>query len=400
MKTVYLVWNYLQWGGAQIYFLSIVRQAPNDFKFVIVVPRETNKDILKFFEPYNVEFEFFDKVFDISGAQGISGKIKRQKRRILSEIEIYRYFAKKNLENSLIHIESAAWQSWILLSKLAKRTNVVVTFHNAVPQSSAWREKVWSKRLNYLLGFDTFQIFSANQNTIDNFKNRIDKKYWDKLKLVRACISSKEIKTVADAQFERDKLLEKHNLPTGKFIVLCVGQFVDRKGRWVFLESAKEIIEENSDIIFVWLMPNLPDDEEKKIIESYGLENKFFPVKSADVGSQRFDVLTFFRIADVFALPSFIEGLPITLLEAMALGKCSISTDINAIPEAIKDWETGILIEIGNSRELTEAILRLKNNPELKEKLAENGKKFTLENFDEAYWANIALDEYRKCLQR
>ena len=83
----------------------------------------------------------------------------------------------------------------------------------------------------------------------------------------------------------------------------------------------------------------------------------FFRLNRPMSATERFDVLTFFRIADVFALPSFIEGLPITLLETMGLGICSISTNINAIPEAIKNMETGILIESGNSKELTEAIL-------------------------------------------
>lgn len=399
MKTIYLVWNYLQWGGAQIYFLSIVKQASEDFKFVLVVPGETNRDILNFFKPFNVEFEFLDAVLDISEAHGISAKIKRQFRRIKSEFSVYNFFKKKNLENSLIHIEYAPWQSWILLSRLAKKTNVVVTLHNGLPKQTAWREFVWSKRLNFLLKIKNFQIFSANQNTIDNFKKRIKPEFWHKLKLTRASINPKQLNEVGEAEFRREDLLKKHNLPTDKFIVLCVGNFIDRKGRWVFLESAREVVKKYKDIIFVWLMPNLPTEEEKQRITGYRVEEFFYPVKSADVGTERFDVLSFFKIADVFALPSFIEGLPITLLEAMGLGICTISTNINAIPEVIKNLETGILIESGSSRELTEAVLLLKENRELREKLAEDGKKFVHENFDEAYWAKIALDEYRKCFE-
>lgn len=398
IKKIYLVWNYLQWGGAQIYFLSIVKQASEDFKFILVVPRKTDEDILKFFEPYNVEFEFVDTFLDISKATGIWEKIKRKYRQIHSEIVTYRHFAGKKLVNSIIHIEYAPWQSWILLSRLAKLTNVIVTIHNALPKNSSWREFIWSKRLNFLLGFKTFQIFAANQNTIDNFKEKIKPKYWHKLKLTRACINPNQMTEVADAEFELDQLLKKHNLPTDKFIVLCVGQFVDRKGRWIFLESAREISRNHSDLIFVWLMPHLPNDEENLQIQNYKVEN-FYPIRSADAGSERIDVLNFFRIADVFALPSLLEGLPITLLEAMALGICSISTNITAIPEAVKNMETGVLIESGNSRELTDAIFLLKNDEKLKENLAKNGKEFILKNFDEEYWANVALEEYRKCLE-
>ena len=366
---------------------------------MLVVPRETDEEILNFFKPYNVEFEFFDKVLDISNAEGISAKLQRQMRRISSEIAVYNFFKKKHLENSVIHIEYAPWQSWILLSKLASKTNVIVTLHNGLSKQTNWRESIWSKRLNYLLKLKNFQIFAANQNTIDNFKERIKPDFWHKLKLTRACINSKQLKEVGDAVLNREDLLIKHNLPTDKFIVLCVGNFIDRKGRWVFLESAKEIVKENNDVIFVWLMPNLPTKEERQKIKNYNILDSFYPIKSSDVGTKRLDVLTFFRIADVFALPSFIEGLPITLLEAMGLGVTTVSTNINAIPEAVKNFETGILVESGNSRDLTDAILLLKNDQEVRKKLAENGKNFVLENFDEAYWAKVALEEYRKCFE-
>ncbi len=106
------------------------------------------------------------------------------------------------------------------------------------------------------------------------------------------------------------------------------------------------------------------------------------------------------RQADVFALPSFLEGLPISILEAMALGIPTVSTNINAIPEAIKHLETGLLIEPGNPDELKEAILLLKNDLVLREKLSIQGKKYVLENFDEAVVAKIAIERYINSLQK
>jgi len=107
--------------------------------------------------------------------------------------------------------------------------------------------------------------------------------------------------------------------------------------------------------------------------------------------------LRFFRIADAFTLPSFVEGLPIALLEAMAIGIPSISTDMNAIPEAIIDRETGIVIEAGDSDALAKRILDLKNNPSLRQRLSANGRAHVLENFDEREASRIAIDAYREC---
>jgi glycosyltransferase involved in cell wall biosynthesis len=182
------------------------------------------------------------------------------------------------------------------------------------------------------------------------------------------------------------------------FVVLSVGNFVDRKGRWVFLEAATRVVRSDPNITFVWLTPQLPSAEDEKRIGEYALGDKFRLVQSATLGKERLDVLTFFRIADVFTLPSYVEGLPIALLEAMALERPSISTNVYAIPEAVKDLETGLLIEAGDSAALADAILKLKHDPALRTKLSETGGKFVIATFDERDAAATAIAEYEEAL--
>lgn len=72
-----------------------------------------------------------------------------------------------------------------------------------------------------------------------------------------------------------------------------------------------------------------------------------------------------FSNSDVFILPSYTEGLPISILEAMSYGKAIISTGVGGIPEIVKDNENGILIEPGNLDQIKNAIGRLIDQPEL-----------------------------------
>jgi glycosyltransferase involved in cell wall biosynthesis len=123
-------------------------------------------------------------------------------------------------------------------------------------------------------------------------------------------------------------------------------------------------------------------------------------VHSPTVGKERVDVLSFFRIADVFTLPSYVEGLPIALLEAMALQRPSISTNVYAIPEAVKHLETGILIEAGDADALAEWILKLRDDPDLRARLAAAGREFVTTNFDERDAAATAIAEYKEALGR
>jgi glycosyltransferase involved in cell wall biosynthesis len=84
----------------------------------------------------------------------------------------------------------------------------------------------------------------------------------------------------------------------------------------------------------------------------------------------------------------------------MALGIPSISTNVNAIPEAVKHLKTGWLIEAGDSGHLAKAFLELKKNKELRQKLANSGQDFVLENFNEKAVAEIALQGYVDSLNR
>lgn len=78
----------------------------------------------------------------------------------------------------------------------------------------------------------------------------------------------------------------------------------------------------------------------------------------------------------------------------MALGLPTISTDINAIPEAVKHLETGILIKPGSSDELVNSIQRLKDNENLRKQISEKGREYVLEKFNQKKVVKIAVESY------
>lgn len=394
------MWNYLEWGGAQIYFLAIMKEAKKDWKIKVALPKKSNPEILKFLKEIEIDFEFIETRIDPSPAISLIEKIKRQRQRISSEFKAFRHLKKYDLKNTVLHLETAPWQSWILIYALTRRCNVFVTMHNALPIISRWRKEIWSRRLNFLLGLKKFHLFAANQNAKDSIKNLLSEENWEKIVLTRAGINPEEIEKVLNTKFEREKLLENHSIPKNKFLVLCVGQFIDRKGRWIYLEAAKKISKINQSIHFLWLTPLLPSVEDQKRIDEYNLNGSFQIILSDTVGKNRSDVLNFFRLADIFALPSLFEGLPIAVLEAMALGIPTVSTNITALPEAIENFETGVLIEPGKSDALAEAIINLEKNPALREKLSKRGREFVIEKFDERKAARIAIENYDSSLKQ
>jgi colanic acid/amylovoran biosynthesis glycosyltransferase len=86
--------------------------------------------------------------------------------------------------------------------------------------------------------------------------------------------------------------------------------------------------------------------------------------------------------ADIFVLPSFAEGLPVALMEAMAMEIPCISTYVGGIPELIRHGEDGLLVPASSADALAEAMERLILSPELRRALAASGRRRVLERYD------------------
>jgi glycosyltransferase involved in cell wall biosynthesis len=88
--------------------------------------------------------------------------------------------------------------------------------------------------------------------------------------------------------------------------------------------------------------------------------------------------------ADLFALSSLMEGLPVVLMEALALGLPVIAPAISGIPELVVDGETGLLYGAGDWAGLADALLRLSGDAALRLRLADAGRARVLADFDAA----------------
>jgi glycosyltransferase involved in cell wall biosynthesis len=390
---IVFAWNYLNWGGAQIYFLAIIKAVRQMWDVLVLLPRGSSDELLGFLDELDAKYEFLEYSLDNSPARSLSDKLSRQLARLKSEIEIFRRLSRTDLRNSIVHIEAVPWQSWLLLTALSLRgANVFVTLHNYLDGGNLARRIVWKSRMRFCSRLRGFHVFTSNQDTKNRFRGWFTDKFHSTINVTYTAVDPQRIADAATA--DQTELRRCFSVPEDKFVVLCVGQFVDRKGRWVFLEAAKRAVAIDRELIFVWVMPQLPGERDQIRIDEYGLGSRFMPFLSSSIGGGRMDILRFFKIADAFALPSYIEGLPIALLEAMAIGIPSISTNVFAIPEAVSHEETGLLIEPGDSEALANAILRLKNDAELRRALADNGRNHVLEHFDERVSAETAIRSY------
>lgn len=120
---------------------------------------------------------------------------------------------------------------------------------------------------------------------------------------------------------------------------------------------------------------------------------------SVDFLGERRDIPDLLRGADVFVLPTRSEGLPMSVLEAMAAGLPVVASAVGGVPELV-DSETGLLVPAGDAPELARAIDRLLRDSELRERLGAAGRARVEDQFGLDSWRRAHVTLYMRELQR
>lgn len=112
----------------------------------------------------------------------------------------------------------------------------------------------------------------------------------------------------------------------------------------------------------------------------------------------RLDSAELMSAIDVYCLPSFFEGMPLTIIEAWAAGKPVIATDVIGIKELVRHEENGVLVPSNNPERLAEGLIRVITDAKLREKIARNGQKYALENCTVEHMVKQYEDLYLKLM--
>jgi glycosyltransferase involved in cell wall biosynthesis len=108
---------------------------------------------------------------------------------------------------------------------------------------------------------------------------------------------------------------------------------------------------------------------------------------------------------DIFAAPCVVapggqrDGIPNAVIEAMAFGLPVISTGVNAIPEIVRDGESGVIVPQRDARALAEAVLRVSADSEEARRMASNGRRLAMKIFDESTNIRKLRDMFASAMQ-
>jgi glycosyltransferase involved in cell wall biosynthesis len=169
-----------------------------------------------------------------------------------------------------------------------------------------------------------------------------------------------------------------------------IGRLSAEKGILNFIEAIPLVLKKKVDTYFIICGQGSLAYKVEKIIEVKDLKAKvklmgWIPHK---------DVLRYLNELKLLVLPSFTEGLPNILLEAMVCGTPVLATSVGAIPDIIKDGETGFLLKSNDPECIAERIVELLNKPELLERVSINAYDYVKKRFS----YEKALESWRKIL--
>lgn len=382
-QRIIYVWNYREWGGAQIYFLSLMKEAEKSYSVTGLAPADSEPAIMQYIDAFGFSCDFLRPAPTGENPGTIFGKISRRLAMLRSENDLVRHLTERgDLSDAIIHIDLGFWQSFLPLFRLARKTNVFVTIHTALPLMRGVRGFLWRVKGRLLSRLPTFHLIASNLNARDGLKPYIPSETFDQIEVNYSGFDPGEIMEVLDNHPGKRAVVDRYGLPKDRPILVTAGQFIERKGSWILLEALRRLKREGKQFLFIWLATITPDDKTLRRIERYELGASFRLMAADEIGSSRGELLTLVSIADVFVLASLVEGLPIALVEAMALGLPCIATTVNAIPEAIKDRRSGRIVPPGNSAALAGVIGELLSDPEQRQALGIAAQKIAFHNFD------------------
>ena len=326
--------------------------------------------------------------------------------------ELRSYFQKEAIESFKIDISNLNVKEVLKLRKLIKNKNINLIHAHDVRASIA--AKLATANLNII-------VISHIHVEYDWLKNKsklkiIDGLFRGKYDLSLACSKNvKEFYCKYNSKCNRDKIIALpnsfnfseinkidtmsniyfesiNNIPKDKYIFGYIGRLINLKGIDLIIESFNLFEKKHPNSILIIVGEGAEKEKLMNLAKEYNLSTKIYFM------GYRKDVYNWLNIFDCFILPSKREGLPLTILEAMAMKKIVISTAVGGIPELIVNNYNGILIEERKPKLLMESMEYVYENKNEVNEIVENAYKHLILNYSIEDYINTIHKVYKNLL--
>ncbi len=175
----------------------------------------------------------------------------------------------------------------------------------------------------------------------------------------------------------RTALRQRLGLSEQAPVLSVVGRLEPQKGHGVLLDALPAIRKEFPNLQVFFIGEGALREKLHARIQDQGLS------ACVHITGFQSDVVPWLAFCDVFVLPSLFEGLPLVAIEALAMEKAVVATEVDGTPEVVIHGQTGLAVPPGNADRLAAAVCDLLRDPARRQLLGRSGRKHVLDCFDE-----------------
>ena len=284
-----------------------------------------------------------------------------------SFLKVAKILRKENID--IVHTHNTQpFMDGVIGALLASVKTIVHTDHaRSFPDKKRYMFAEW------LLSHFVYKVVAVSEHTAFNLQ-KYEKISPRKIQIIYNGIN-RNIQNVAIDKSRKRAELGVVN--SGPVIGLGV-RLSEQKGITYLLSAMPEIIRIFPDITLVIAGKGPLEEKLKEQTSALGIESHVLFV------GMRLDIPEVIKLFDCYVLPSLWEGLPMVLLEAMAVGCAIVATDVGGVSSIIKSGENGILTKPGNPRELTDGVIKMLSNEAFRAECIKNNLRIFNEKFDAA----------------
>ena len=179
------------------------------------------------------------------------------------------------------------------------------------------------------------------------------------------------------------------------FVVGTVARLAEHKGHDDLLDGLAPAMAHDPNIKLLWVGDGWWRDRLLARVRALGLENRVITTGLVPMDA----VAAHIRAMDVLAHPSSREGLPRTVPQALLCSVCPVCYNVDGGPEVCIDGQTGLVTPLGDGEALARAVLRLRDDPQLRTRMAEQGRTMCAEMFSTERMVEELARVYERALE-
>lgn len=178
--------------------------------------------------------------------------------------------------------------------------------------------------------------------------------------------------------------------------IVCVGRLVETKGQAVLLDAVAQLRGEGIPVSLQLIGDGPSRNALRELAQKHQIESHVTFAGAVNPEA----IVDLLRSSEAFVLPSFAEGIPVALMEAMAMELPCVTTFVNGIPELIEDNVDGLIVPPADVAALAQAIGKLAADPNLRLRLGKAGRTKVLRNYHLKTNASRLAEVWLQCLQQ